>query len=490
MNGVLGSFNLSPGVTQSIYVCGTSTGAVLTLNICNTSPYTAYIKAAVTASPNVAANTEWFEFGADIISRGTYERSGICVASGQYLTIQSSQTVSAVCWGAETGAPVSASAVTPNILAPSWTTSAALTFTSATVSTSLVATDPNSQPLTYAVVEGALPPGLQLSTAGVLTGTIKATGVSYYNVTVTASDTVNSVPRRFLITAVLTGTISGGTETIVGNYKYHTFTTATTFTVTAAGPVEVFAWGGGGAGGTVGGWSYGAPGGAGGAATGFLTVATGTTYSVVVGGGGIVNASTSQGALGGGGAATNNNSDNRYSGGGGGLSGIFTSVSVTQANALIIAGGGGGGGSSRAGTGNAGGGGGGTTGEQGYSPYDGKSAYGGGGGTQSAGGTGTGGNSGTALQGGTPGSSSYGGGGGGGYWGGAGGGYSESNTMAGGGGGSGYLHPTYVTSGTLTSAVGITSGDSANALRTTYGSAGAVAAAGTQGVVIVRYKIN
>jgi hypothetical protein len=470
MNGVLGSFNLSPGVTQSIYVCGTSTGAVLTLNICNTSSYTAYIKAAVTASSNVAANTEWFEFGADILSKGTYERSGVCVASGQYLTIQSSQSVSVVCWGAETGTDVAVSAISTNILAPSWTTSAALTFTSAAVSTSLVATDPNLETLKYEVVSGTLPPGVKLSTTGVLSGTIQSSGITYYTATVTASDTANSVPRTFDITAVLTGTISGGTETVVGSYKYHTFTTATTFTVTASGPIEVFAWGGGGAGGTVGGWGYGAPGGAGGAATGSLTVATGTTYSVVVGGGGIVNASTSQGAAGGGGAATNNNSDNRYAGGGGGLSGIFTSVSVTQANSLIIAGGGGGGGSSRAGTGNAGGG--------------------GGGGTQSAGGTGTGGNPGTALQGGTPGSSSYGGGGGGGYWGGAGGGYSESNTMAGGGGGSGYLHPTLVTSGTLTSAVGITPGNSANALRSTYGGAGAVAGAGTQGVVIVRYKIN
>ncbi len=258
----------------------------------------------------------------------------------------------------------------------------------------------------------------------------------------------------------------------------------------ALGPFEfeVFAWGGGGAGGTAGGWTYGAPGGAGGAATGRIGATSGIVYSVVIGGGGLINPTT--GALGGGGAMPNN-TDNRYGGGGGGYSGIFLGTSISQANARIIAGGGGGGGSSRAGTGNAGGGGGGLDGEQGYSPYDSKPQYGGGGGTQSAGGAGAPGNngaatSGSALQGGNAAPNAYGGGGGGGYFGGGGGGYSESNTMGGGGGGSGYLHNSVI-SGVLTAAVGNIVGNNSNALRGSYGNAGAVGGAGTQGVLIIRY---
>ena len=249
--------------------------------------------------------------------------------------------------------------------------------------------------------------------------------------------------------------------------------------------MEIYCWGAGGAGGTVGGWSFGAAGGAGGAAFGILPVTGATSFIVMVGGPGIVNASLAAAAVGGGGAATINDVDNRYAGGGGGLSGVFAG-SYAQANSIIIAGGGGGGGASRAGTGNAGGGGGGTIGEQGYSPYDGKAAYGGGGGTQSAGGTGTGGGSGSALQGGANTTQSYGGGGGGGYWGGAGGGYSESNTMGGGGGGSGYLRSSII-NGALSVGVGTTPGDSGNALRGSYGNAGAVASNGTQGVVIIQY---
>ncbi|MBI5779683.1 MAG: DUF2341 domain-containing protein, partial [Planctomycetes bacterium] len=287
------------------------------------------------------------------------------------------------------------------------------------------------------------------------------------------------------------GIVATGGTIIPPGTTMHTFTTAGTFTVEGTGSVEVYAWGGGGAGGTVGGWNYGAPGGAGGAARGTLSINSGT-YNVVVGGGGVVNSVV--GAAGGGGPGrTPTDSDgNKYASGGGGYSGMFMS-SVSQANALIIAGGGGGGGSSRAGTGNAGGGGGGSVGQVGYSPYDSKPQYGGNPGTQTAAGADASCDSANypggqgALQGGVVRINSYGGGGGGGYWGGSAGGYSESNTMAGGGGGSGYLNTTLISGGVLTAGTGITPGDYANAYRGTAGNAGAVAANGSSGTVIIRY---
>lgn len=256
--------------------------------------------------------------------------------------------------------------------------------------------------------------------------------------------------------------------------------------------VEMYCWGAGGAGGTVGGWSFGAVGGAGGAAVGWLPLRSTTTFLIMVGGPGIVNSFANP--AGGGSAASNNNTDNRYSGGGGGLSGVFyNSIGYSQAGALLIAGGGGGGGSSRAGTGNAGGGGGGELGETGASPYDSKIAYSGQPGTQSAAGanaTSDGANGGggqAALQGGVARTNSYGGGGGGGYWGGSAGGYSEANTMAGGGGGSGFVKTADLLTYGLFTARGTTPGNSTNSLRGSYGAAGTVAGNGTQGVVIFRY---
>lgn len=254
--------------------------------------------------------------------------------------------------------------------------------------------------------------------------------------------------------------------------------------------MEVYAWGAGGGGGTAGGWSYGSAGGAGGAAYGVVSVTATTNYSIIVGGGGQVNSSTS--AVGGGGIANRSGGDNRYGSGGGGYSGIFNST-PSQLAALIIAGGGGGGGSSRAGTGNTGGGGGGGGGQDGTSPYDSKTAYAGKGGTLIAAGADATCDSANAvgyqgaLQGGTCRINGYGGAGGGGYWGGSAGGYSEANTMAGGGGGSGYVNTGVVLNGTLTAGVGTTAGDNLNSLRGTAGNAGAVAAAGLSGIVIIRY---
>jgi hypothetical protein len=59
--------------------------------------------------------------------------------------------------------------------------------------------------------------------------------------------------------------------------------------------------------------------------------------------------------------------------------------------------------------------------------------------------------------------------------------------MAGGGGGSAYYNPTYITNPVFSAGVATTPGDSGNALRGSYGNAGSVAGAGTQGVLIVVY---
>jgi Concanavalin A-like lectin/glucanases superfamily/Glycine rich protein len=266
--------------------------------------------------------------------------------------------------------------------------------------------------------------------------------------------------------------------------------------------VTVYAWGAGGAGGTIGGWAYGSPGGGGGFASGKMVVKAGELYQIVVGGGGIVNMGglTGNGYAGfveGGGAGPigTNANDNRYAGSGGGYSGVFLNVTNTQTTALIIAGGGGGGGSSRAGIMNNGGAGGGVCGQKGQGPYD-WTTYsnqgGGNGGTQLAGGAQTTamsiqGAAGSALFGGRPVTNSLGGGGGGGWFGGAGGGYIEANTMAGGGGGSGYINSSTVYCGVLITGCLSTPACSTNTYRGIAGNGGKVAQGGEFGRIVITY---
>jgi len=274
------------------------------------------------------------------------------------------------------------------------------------------------------------------------------------------------------------------------NLNFETYSSTAWQTSVTMTEIYVYLWGAGGAGGTPGGWVYGAPAGGGGFAFGRLVNTNpGDTFILVVGGGGICNSTTR--AFGGGGIASVNGIDNRYGGGGGGYTGLFYS-SVSQANAALIAGGGGGGGSSRAGEGNQGGSGGGQYGQYGLSPYDGKTAYAGQGGGPYAPGNSassdspnTIGNQG-ALAGGNPRTNCYGGAGGGGYWGGSAGGYSEANTMGGGAGGSSYISPFFIADGVSNQGnYNVPGGTSALGYPGTYGYGGAASANGANGYAVI-----
>lgn len=367
---------------------------------------------------------------------------------------------------------------------PTWTTAAGSISTLGDVSrlfytpVQVVATDAESGSVTYSLVSGAVPAGMTFNSNGFITGTANSVVSNTTSTfTIRATDGVNTSDRTFSMTV----------NAVVRTILDYTGSLQTYTVPSGVSRIRTLMWGAGGGGGQAGGWSYGAPGGGGGYATGFVSVTPTANVFVVVGGNGATNSTTS--AYGGGGPVVGGG-DNRYGASGGGYSGLFSSTTLSQANALIIAGGGGGGGSSRAGTGNSGGAGGGLQGENGGSPYDGKTDFRGQGGTQSAaGGVISNSSSGQgALQGGTcTAGSGYGGGGGGGWYGGSGGGYSESNTMSGGGGGSGYIHPTLVTSGNLQAGSGTVPGNSTEALRLNYGNGGAVASSGQPGRVIIEY---
>lgn len=149
-----------------------------------------------------------------------------------------------------------------------------------------------------------------------------------------SASVANAVNNCFLVA-------TGGTITTSGNYKYHTFSSSGTFTVTTAGfgdtnntvQYTVVA-GGGGGGGSRNGFGGGGGGGAGGMLESSL-VATVTSYSVTIGGGGAggigdpcatgsnggnstFHTTTTTGGGGGGGCASGSAAGNGGSGGGAG----------------------------------------------------------------------------------------------------------------------------------------------------------------------------
>ncbi len=144
--------------------------------------------------------------------------------------------------------------------------------------------------LTYTIVSGSLPPGLNLASNGVISGNI----TNPPNVSTTYNFTVKAGPdaelqyaeRTFSLTVLNPSLVAtGGTITYSGNYKIHTFTSSGTFTV-SANPnnisVEYLVVAGGGGGGAV----YGGGGGAGGLRTGTgFAVSAGNSYTVTVGAG-------------------------------------------------------------------------------------------------------------------------------------------------------------------------------------------------------------
>lgn len=361
--------------------------------------------------------------------------------------------------------------------------------------------------LVYTIVGGSLPPGITLSSSGLLSGT--ASGVASdttFNFTVRATNNTGGFSNRsfsILVTDVVSGTVEFGTgapsNSTDGQYAW--------VVPTGVNSIQVKAWGAGGSNNGVSNGLGDTYGGGGGFVKGTLAVTPGQTLQVVVGSGG-----RSWNALVFGGVDIGYNSGNfggrgyNYNGvtlvyTSGGYSGVFNS-SVSHANALFIAGGGGCGGTNSINP--YGGGGGGLTGLNGYDTASNNgAAVVGKGGTQLAGGAvgsgggagGTASTAGSALQGGQ-GYSNVSGAGGGGYYGGGGGGSSSS----GGGGGSSY----YIGSATNTStdlgsifSAGGTS-DSQYSTQAGYGANGGVSitsntldnTAGRNGRVVINWGSN
>ena len=232
---------------------------------------------------------------------------------------------------------------------PAWTTASGnvLNTFAQTISTiDLAATNATS----YAIISGALPTGLSMSTStGDITGTMSGS-IATYNFTVNATDAeAQSSPRLFniILAAVPTGT--GGTITTYSGYKVHTFLTSGTFTPASAFNVDILIVGGGAAGGRT---YYSGGGGAGGMLEKTGVAMTNQAYTITVGAGGVSesNANDTAGLSGSASIVSIISAGTAFGGGGGGAYNGGTPRS-TDADGNAV--GSGGGGQGRIASGNA-----------------------------------------------------------------------------------------------------------------------------------------
>lgn len=163
------------------------------------------------------------------------------------------------------------------------------------------------------------------------TGSLAWTGVH-----VQANEGTNLLASIGQMGSASGGTVTGGTVTDVGGFRYHTFTSSGTLTVTGSVPVNYLVVGGGGGGGS----SVGGGGGAGGYLAGSTTLSTSQTVTVGAAG------SAGVGGVGGSGGNSALGSVAVATGGGGGAG---DGVNATSGGS-----GGGGSGASTAGAGTAG----------------------------------------------------------------------------------------------------------------------------------------
>ena len=217
-NGRLGSWDLSAGINQAIYVCNNDQATVLTLNIVNRNTVPADIRVAISTSGTDPSLAEYIEYDVTLLPKGVLERTGIVVGPQQYLIVKSDTArVNAVCWGIEVGDKIYSNFVIGNAgTTPTWTTAsgslgtlyAGKASSGEVDAISLVATDPYNAKLKYTVSSGSLPAGTVINENGVITSTAPVGGYTSGDAgqstsfSVTASNGTNSSTRAFSITKI------------------------------------------------------------------------------------------------------------------------------------------------------------------------------------------------------------------------------------------------------------------------------------------------
>jgi len=229
---------------------------------------------------------------------------------------------------------------------------------------------------TVAYTANVLPTGISLS-GNIISGTPTTAGNTSTILTATATTSGRSATRNLTWAVANPLTVSGGVETTVGGYKYHTFTANGTFSISGGSlTADILVVGGGGGGAD----RHGAGGGGGGFVSANAAALAAGSYAITVGAGGLagsyaeggqVNVGSPAGAGSQGGNSAFSTLYVARGGGGGGTYGGQPTGTFSS--------GGGGGGNSRAGSA-------GTAG-QGFSGGNGLNPAGGGGGGAAAAGS-------------------------------------------------------------------------------------------------------
>jgi len=106
--------------------------------------------------------------------------------------------------------------------------------------TTIAATDADGDTITHTISAGSLPPGLALSTAGALTGTVSGSSIQNYTFTVQAATAGGNTTRQFVIAIIAnpnqitaTGGVTSAGIAPGDGYRYHVFISPGTFNVTS-----------------------------------------------------------------------------------------------------------------------------------------------------------------------------------------------------------------------------------------------------------------
>ena len=100
--GRLGAQDLAATTDTTLYTCPSGTFSVVTVSICNRATTPVFINVALT-SDATPTNSEYLEFGVEILPNAVLERTGIVMDEFKRIVVRATQTeVSAVCYGIET----------------------------------------------------------------------------------------------------------------------------------------------------------------------------------------------------------------------------------------------------------------------------------------------------------------------------------------------------------------------------------------------------